>query len=74
MKKNIVFALSFVALAIFNTVSCNSGKFVDYTKESNVKLTLDYKGKVNESIEKIGKDYSTWIYIIHPIFITIIPY
>ena len=34
-------------------------------------FALDYKGKVNESIEKIGKDYSTWIYIIHPIFITI---
>ena len=32
MKKNIVFALSFVALAIFNTVSCNNGKFVDYEK------------------------------------------
>ena len=59
MKKNIVFALSFVALAIFNTVSCNSGKFVDYTKESNVKLTLDYKGKdfYKDSIEQVNVAY-----------------
>ena len=59
MKKNIVFALSFVALAIFNTVSCNSGKFTDYTKESNVKLTLDYKGKdfYKDSIEQVNVAY-----------------
>lgn len=29
---------------------------------------LKYKGEVNAVISKIGKDYSTWIYIIHPIF------
>lgn len=34
-------------------------------------FALDYKGKVNESVAKIGRDYSTWIYIVHPIFITI---
>ena len=33
-------------------------------------FALDYKGKVNEKIAKAGRDYSTWIYIIHPIFIT----
>ena len=34
-------------------------------------FALEYKGKVNDKLSKIGKDYSTWIYIIHPIFITV---
>ena len=34
-------------------------------------FALDYKGNVSDTVAKIGRDYSTWIYIIHPIFITI---
>lgn len=37
-------------------------------------FALEYKGKVNETVAKIGRDYSTWIYIIHPIFITCFGY
>ena len=33
-------------------------------------FALEYKGEVNEKIAKAGRDYSAWIYIIHPIFIT----
>ena len=33
-------------------------------------FALDYKGKVSEKIARLGQECSTWIYIIHPIFIT----
>lgn len=33
-------------------------------------FALDYKHTVNGMIAKIGREYSTWIYIIHPIIIT----
>lgn len=34
-------------------------------------FTLEYKGAVSNKLAKIGRDYSTWIYIIHPLFITL---
>lgn len=34
-------------------------------------FALEYKGKVSEKLSQIGQNYSTWIYSIHPIFITI---
>lgn len=34
-------------------------------------FALDYKGAINDRIAKIGKEYSIWIYILHPIFIDI---
>lgn len=37
-------------------------------------FALDYKGNVSDTVAKIGRDYSTWIYIIHPIFITCFGY
>lgn len=33
-------------------------------------FTLEYKNDVNDRIAKLGQECSTWIYIIHPIFIT----
>ena len=33
-------------------------------------FALEYRGEVNEKIAKLGQECSTWIYIIHPIFIT----
>lgn len=34
-------------------------------------FALEYKGAVNDKLAKIGREYSTWIYIIHPLFITL---
>ena len=34
-------------------------------------FALEYKGAVSDKLAKIGRDYSTWIYIIHPLFITL---
>lgn len=33
-------------------------------------VALEYKGYVNERVAKVGQEYSTWLYIVHPIFIT----
>lgn len=33
-------------------------------------FVLEYKGAVWQVAAKIGREYSTWVYIIHPIFIT----
>lgn len=33
-------------------------------------FALEYEGEVSERIAKLGQECSTWIYIIHPIFIT----
>ncbi len=33
-------------------------------------FVLEYKGEVSGKIAKLGQECSTWIYIIHPIFIT----
>ena len=33
-------------------------------------FALEYRGKVSEKIARLGQECSTWIYIIHPIFIT----
>ena len=33
-------------------------------------FALDYKGKVSKEIARLGQECSTWIYVIHPIFIT----
>lgn len=34
-------------------------------------FALEYKGEVNDRLAKIGRYYSSWIYIIHPLFITL---
>ena len=34
-------------------------------------FALEYKGTVNDKLAKIGREYSSWIYIIHPLFITL---
>lgn len=33
-------------------------------------FVLKYKGEICNGLAKIGRDYSAWIYIIHPILVT----
>ena len=33
-------------------------------------VALEYRGAINECVAKVGREYSTWLYIVHPIFIT----
>lgn len=37
---------------------------------SVLSFAMEYKGSVNDWLVKIGNRLSTWIYIIHPIFVT----
>ena len=32
-------------------------------------VALEYRGSINECVAKVGREYSTWLYIVHPIFI-----
>lgn len=33
-------------------------------------VALEYKGHINDRMAKAGREYSAWLYIVHPIFIT----
>ena len=33
-------------------------------------FAIEYKGRIGKAVAQIGREYSTWIYIVHPILIT----
>lgn len=71
-----VFALTTVLeryLLVSNDLNATRDQYIStvFLAIAVFSFALEYKGKVNNKLSQIGRDYSTWIYIIHPIFITI---
>ena len=70
-----VFALTTILeryLLVSNNLNATRDQYISTTflAIAVFSFALEYKGEVNEKIAKAGRDYSAWIYIIHPIFIT----
>lgn len=60
-------------LLVNNNVNAVRDQYISTTflAISVFSFALEYKGEVNDKLAKIGCDYSNWIYIIHPLFITL---
>lgn len=74
-----VFALTTVLeryLLVSNGLNATRDQYISTTflAIAVFSFALDYQGNVSDTVAKIGRDYSTWIYIIHPIFITCFGY
>ena len=59
-------------LLVSNNVNATRDQYISTTflAIAVFSFALEYKGAVNDKLANIGRDYSTWIYVIHPLFIT----